>query len=188
MLKVVNNEKRNEEESIESRVSLVLGDWLSGQTPFSVLGIIHRDRKVMEVCSSGTQAVAAPAWALSSFNRMHSVYPMGVEHMRSSGAHAQGWGPWLALVSRGWPPNRTVLLAPLWDFIHRIPEIGSPEWCLHTDFRWFKFLCRWDSSKNLFPLGPTHSKAGSTFLGRVLCTLVVFVIQSLSHVWLFATP
>lgn len=93
MLKVVNNEKRNEEESIESRVSLVLGDWLSGQTPFSVLGIIHRDRKVMEVCSSGTQAVAAPAWALSSFNRMHSVYPMGVEHMRSSGAHAQGWGP-----------------------------------------------------------------------------------------------
>lgn len=58
MLKVVNNEKRNEEESIESGVSLVLGDWLSGQTPFSVLWIIHRDRKVMEVRLSGTQAVA----------------------------------------------------------------------------------------------------------------------------------
>lgn len=47
----------------------------------------------MEVRLSGTQAVAAPAWALSSFNRMHSVYLVGVEHMRSSGAHAQGWGP-----------------------------------------------------------------------------------------------
>ena len=60
MWKVVNNEKRNKEESLDPRVSLVLGDWLSGQTPFSVIWSIYRDREVMEVCLSGTQAVAAP--------------------------------------------------------------------------------------------------------------------------------
>lgn len=75
-MKGCNNErlsimKRRSErkESIESRVSLVLGDWLSGQTPFDPCGSFTGTDKLWKF-AYGTQAVAAPAWALSSFNRM----------------------------------------------------------------------------------------------------------------------
>lgn len=101
-----------------------------------------------------------------------TLYPVGVDRMRSSGVHALGlgWGP----MAGPWYPEggRLIGQSPLPTcgilfFVHGIPEIGSPEWHWYTDFRWLKFLCRWDSPKHIFPWAPytwriaLHSYTGS---------------------------